>query len=328
GGSGGGPDLSSSGLIEGAVPVLFAGRSWGAYLHHVHFIVALMHVGTSLMPKNLIKILGHYLGYTPSFEQGLALLSGCCREKGMRRPCAAAILELLVFREKGFRRHIQFRTEADGDGGKPGMEGAEGARRAKALDNAQGSLESFYGSFPVVPLLSVAHAKALQASGDYQGAHELCTMAQAVVDQSVEKGKGMGPAHHPHVLWLQMAHSSFFLQKWEDALQFFTRIVVGVKQTCDKDERGLTGLGSAYAAASMCGVQPIDGGAVHKLLVSACTHMKDLEALGNVKEHPVLKGRLREHAARGPPGAELWLYEVLYLHNASAANGMPEAWHQ
>ncbi|CAM9464098.1 unnamed protein product, partial [Choristocarpus tenellus] len=171
--------------------------------------------------------------------------------------------------------------------------------------------------------------QALQASGEYEGAHELCLMAQAVVEQSVEKGKGMGPAHDPHVLWLQLAHSSFFLQKWDDALQFFTRIVLGVKQVCDRDERSMTGICSAYAAASMCGVQPICQDEVHRLLLSACGSMKELEALGStVKEHPVLKGRLRAHAARGPPGSELWLFELLYLHNASAANGMPEAWHQ
>lgn len=43
-------------LIEGAVPEEFAGRSWEGYLHHVDFIVALMHVGTSLIPKGLIKV--------------------------------------------------------------------------------------------------------------------------------------------------------------------------------------------------------------------------------------------------------------------------------
>lgn len=43
-------------LIEGAVPEEFAGKSWEGYLHHVDFIVALMHVGTSLIPKSLIKV--------------------------------------------------------------------------------------------------------------------------------------------------------------------------------------------------------------------------------------------------------------------------------
>lgn len=42
-------------LIEDAIPTTFAGTSWDGYLHHVDFVVALMHVGTSLMPKNLIK---------------------------------------------------------------------------------------------------------------------------------------------------------------------------------------------------------------------------------------------------------------------------------
>ncbi|CAN0172554.1 unnamed protein product, partial [Ectocarpus fasciculatus] len=69
------------------------------YLHHVDFIVALMHVGTSLMPKGLVKLIEHVVGYTPSFDKGLSLLSGCCSTKGMRRPCAVAVLELLVFRE-------------------------------------------------------------------------------------------------------------------------------------------------------------------------------------------------------------------------------------
>lgn len=45
-------------LIEGAVPEEFAGKSWEGYLHHVDFIVALMHVGTSLIPKSLIKVGG------------------------------------------------------------------------------------------------------------------------------------------------------------------------------------------------------------------------------------------------------------------------------
>lgn len=42
--------------VEEAVPEEFAGWSWEGYLHHADFIVALMHVGTSLMPKNLIKV--------------------------------------------------------------------------------------------------------------------------------------------------------------------------------------------------------------------------------------------------------------------------------
>lgn len=61
GGVGGDGDEASeelNRLIEGAVPVEFAGRSWEGYLHHVDFIVALMHVGTSLIPKNLIKVCG------------------------------------------------------------------------------------------------------------------------------------------------------------------------------------------------------------------------------------------------------------------------------
>lgn len=59
GGVGSGGDGSSGELqrtIDEAVPVEFAGRSWEGYLHHADFIVALMHVGTSLMPKNLIKV--------------------------------------------------------------------------------------------------------------------------------------------------------------------------------------------------------------------------------------------------------------------------------
>ena len=52
-------------LIEGAVPEEFAGKSWEGYLHHVDFIVALMHVGTSLIPKSLIKVtalVGRWIG--------------------------------------------------------------------------------------------------------------------------------------------------------------------------------------------------------------------------------------------------------------------------
>lgn len=51
-----GVDEESYRLIEGAVPTEFAGRDWVGYLHHVDFIVALMHVGTSLMPKGLVKV--------------------------------------------------------------------------------------------------------------------------------------------------------------------------------------------------------------------------------------------------------------------------------
>ncbi|CAN0364517.1 unnamed protein product [Ectocarpus fasciculatus] len=152
-------------------------------------------------------------------------------------------------------------------------------------------------------------------------------MAQKVVDESVEKGDGMGPAHDPHVLWLQLAFSSFFLQRWSRALEVFTRIVEGVTQACENDKRGLTGFSAAYAAASMCGVQPVKQGEVHKLIDVACVAIKKQEAAGS-KEHPGLRSRLQGYAARGPPGAELWLFELLYLHNASAANSMPEAWHE
>ncbi|CAN0190861.1 unnamed protein product, partial [Ectocarpus sp. 12 AP-2014] len=255
----GAADEESHRLIEGAVPTEFAGRDWVGYLHHVDFIVALMHVGTSLMPKGLVKLIEHVVGYTPSFDKGLSLLSGCCSTKGMRRPCAVAVLELLVFRE------VRYGTRY-GAGGGGGAE-AEMMARAVALDNAQGALESFYASFPVVPLLSVAHAKALQTSGEYEEAYDLCLMAQKVVDESVEKGDGMGPAHDPHVLWLQLAFSSFFLQRWSRALDVFTRIVEGVtQQACENDKRGLTGFSAAYAAASMCGVQPVEQGEVHKLI--------------------------------------------------------------
>lgn len=72
--------------------------------------------------------------------------------------------------------------------------------------------------------------QALQTSGEYKEAYDLCLMAQKVVDESVEKGDGMGPAHDPHVLWLQLAFSSFFLQRWSRALEVFTRIVEGVTQ--------------------------------------------------------------------------------------------------
>ena len=39
------------------------------------------------------------------------------------------------------------------------------------------------------------------------------------------------------------------------------------EQVCEKDQRGLTGFSAAYAAASMCGVQPINQAEVYKLLV-------------------------------------------------------------
>ena len=56
--AGPGVDEETYRLIEGAVPTEFAGRSWEGYLHHVDFIVALMHVGTSLIPKSLMKVRG------------------------------------------------------------------------------------------------------------------------------------------------------------------------------------------------------------------------------------------------------------------------------
>lgn len=49
-------DDESHKLIEGAIPTECASRSWEGYLHHVDFIVALMHVGTSLIPKSLMKV--------------------------------------------------------------------------------------------------------------------------------------------------------------------------------------------------------------------------------------------------------------------------------
>lgn len=55
-GAGAGVDEETYRLLEGAVPTEFAGRSWEGYLHHVDFIVALMHVGTSLIPKSLMKV--------------------------------------------------------------------------------------------------------------------------------------------------------------------------------------------------------------------------------------------------------------------------------
>lgn len=56
GGPGAGMDEETYRLIEVAVPTEFAGRNWEGYLHHVDFIVALMHVGTSLIPKSLMKV--------------------------------------------------------------------------------------------------------------------------------------------------------------------------------------------------------------------------------------------------------------------------------
>lgn len=85
--------------------------------------------------------------------------------------------------KRGFRRHIQFRHSennassgassivSSSGGGIGGVEmgggGEEGTvtSRAAALDTAQVALESFYNSFPVVPLLSVAHAKVCVSGG-------------------------------------------------------------------------------------------------------------------------------------------------------------------
>lgn len=64
-GSGSGSHDSSDDMylfLEEAVPREFAGRSWEGYLHHVDFLVALMHVGTSLIPKSLMKVEGFMVG--------------------------------------------------------------------------------------------------------------------------------------------------------------------------------------------------------------------------------------------------------------------------
>lgn len=41
----------------------------------------------------------------------------------------------------------------------------------------------------------------------------------------------------------------------------------GDEKVCEKDQRGLTGLSAAYAAASQCGVQPVEQESIHALLV-------------------------------------------------------------
>lgn len=70
--------------------------------------------------------------------------------------------------KRGFRRRIHFRQpgaasdargSAGGGGGGAGGARDEAVARATALDTAQVALESFYSKFPVVPLLSVPHAK-------------------------------------------------------------------------------------------------------------------------------------------------------------------------
>lgn len=58
----GGLDDESHKLIEGAIPTECASISWEGYLHHVDFIVALMHVGTSLIPKSLMKVSTCFVG--------------------------------------------------------------------------------------------------------------------------------------------------------------------------------------------------------------------------------------------------------------------------
>ena len=47
----------------------------------------------------------------------------------------------------------------------------------------------------------------------------------------------MGPAHDPHVLWMQLGLSSFFLQRWPRALDVFARIVSGVTQASKKKKK-------------------------------------------------------------------------------------------
>lgn len=115
---------------------------------------------------------------------------------------------------------------------------ANAARDASFVDQSRTrALDIFISPNPIsllscsiVGFFCVWHRQALQTSGEYEEAYDLCLMAQNVVDESVEKGDGMGPAHDPHVLWLQLAFSSFFLQRWPRALDGFTRIVEGVTQ--------------------------------------------------------------------------------------------------
>lgn len=64
-------ELEMQQLIEGAVPVEFAGRSWEGFLHHVDFIVALMHVGTSLFTKNLTKVMDLVVALVTNLVTGL-----------------------------------------------------------------------------------------------------------------------------------------------------------------------------------------------------------------------------------------------------------------
>lgn len=59
--------------------------------------------------------------------------------------------------KRGFRRRIQFRQATEARPRGAGRD--EALSRATALDEAQEALELFYASFPVVPLLSVPHAK-------------------------------------------------------------------------------------------------------------------------------------------------------------------------
>ena len=70
-------DLQS--LLEEAVPREFAGRSWEGFLHHVDFLVALMHVGTSLIPKNLIKVCEGrvYVGVFFGRGEGMGVVIAC-----------------------------------------------------------------------------------------------------------------------------------------------------------------------------------------------------------------------------------------------------------
>lgn len=60
-----------------------------------------------------------------------------------------------------------------------------------------------------------------------------CLPWRLLVLSCLVKGGGVGPAHEPHVLWLQLAYSSFFLQRWERALDVFQRIHKGVTEVSE-----------------------------------------------------------------------------------------------
>ncbi|CAM9466478.1 unnamed protein product [Phaeothamnion confervicola] len=127
------------------------------------------------------------------------------------------------------------------------------------------------------------------------------------------------------MLALQLGHAQFFQRMWSPSLALFSRVVMAT-EAAGVDQRSVGGLSAAFAAAAACGAEPDDRRTAFHWLRRAADRLK-MHAAG-AKEQPVLRGRIASYIDRGSVGAEVWLFEFLYLHNASSVKRMPPAWHE